>query len=153
MDVKAQGESIVANNKEYREGQVLGDQLQLMRSAMNNPNYKKNIAGSSEGWAMSLPFGVGKVAQHLYSKEDQEAFGNVNTAFGDIQSTFAARFKGAYSGKVDKLVKNLKPDASDTWAVQNGKVVGRPVDVLIEPGGTMYISDDRAGAIYRVSRT
>lgn len=31
--------------------------------------------------------------------------------------------------------------------------IGRPAGVLIEPGGVMYISDDRAGAIYRIART
>ena len=37
----------------------------------------------------------------------------------------------------------------------NGKasVIGRPVDILAEPGGSLYISDDRAGAIYRIVRT
>lgn len=29
--------------------------------------------------------------------------------------------------------------------------IGRPVGVLAEPGGAVYISDDRAGAIYRVA--
>lgn len=29
--------------------------------------------------------------------------------------------------------------------------IGRPVDVMIEPGGVMYVSDDRAGAIYKVT--
>lgn len=32
------------------------------------------------------------------------------------------------------------------------QIIGRPVDILIEPGGTLYVSDDRAGAIYRVFR-
>ncbi len=31
--------------------------------------------------------------------------------------------------------------------------IGRPVAVMAEPGGTVYISDDRAGAIYEVSLT
>jgi glucose/arabinose dehydrogenase len=29
--------------------------------------------------------------------------------------------------------------------------IGRPVDVRLEPGGIMYLSDDKAGAIYKVS--
>lgn len=29
--------------------------------------------------------------------------------------------------------------------------IGRPVGVMAEPGGVVYVSDDRAGAIYRVS--
>jgi glucose/arabinose dehydrogenase len=31
--------------------------------------------------------------------------------------------------------------------------LGRPVGLLAEPGGVVYVSDDRAGAIYRVART
>lgn len=31
--------------------------------------------------------------------------------------------------------------------------IGRPVDVRIEPGGTVYITDDRAGAVYKIQRT
>ncbi len=30
--------------------------------------------------------------------------------------------------------------------------LGRPVDLLIQPGGTLYISDDKAGLIYRLHR-
>lgn len=40
-----------------------------------------------------------------------------------------------------------------TGFIRDGEVIGRPVDVLIEPGGTMYVSDDKAGAVYRVYRT
>lgn len=35
---------------------------------------------------------------------------------------------------------------------QNGTILGRPVDVLQGPDGAVYISDDYAGAIYRVSQ-
>lgn len=34
-----------------------------------------------------------------------------------------------------------------------GLIYGRPVDIILEPGGTMYVSDDRAGTILRISRT
>lgn len=36
---------------------------------------------------------------------------------------------------------------------RGSEVTGRPVDVLSEPGGTLYISDDKAGLIYRLTRT
>lgn len=36
---------------------------------------------------------------------------------------------------------------------KESEAIGRPVDVYIEPGGVMYISDDRAGAVYRIART
>lgn len=31
--------------------------------------------------------------------------------------------------------------------------LGRPVDVLIQPGGVMYVSDDKAGVVYKISYT
>jgi len=31
------------------------------------------------------------------------------------------------------------------------EAIGRPVDIMAEPGGTLYVSDDRAGAIYRIT--
>lgn len=34
-----------------------------------------------------------------------------------------------------------------------GDALGRPVAVLAEPGGVVYVSDDRAGAIYRITVT
>lgn len=36
------------------------------------------------------------------------------------------------------------------WLTKEGEVLGRPVDILILLSGTMFISDDRAGVIYRV---
>jgi glucose/arabinose dehydrogenase len=35
------------------------------------------------------------------------------------------------------------------WFKEN-EAVGRPVDILIKDGGIIYISDDKAGVIYRV---
>ena len=35
--------------------------------------------------------------------------------------------------------------------LQGGSALGRPVDIHIEPGGIMYITDDHAGVVYKVS--
>ena len=40
-----------------------------------------------------------------------------------------------------------------TGFMDGGEVLGRPVGLLVEPGGALYISDDRAGVIYKVART
>ena len=42
-------------------------------------------------------------------------------------------------------------DFAAGWLSDNGKVAGRPVDVLVGPDGALYISDDHAGAVYRVT--
>lgn len=50
--------------------------------------------------------------------------------------------KGNYEGTEDFI----------TGWLQGNNALGRPVDVLIQPGGTMYVSDDKAGVIYKVSK-
>jgi glucose/arabinose dehydrogenase len=37
-----------------------------------------------------------------------------------------------------------------TGWLQENEAIGRPVDILIKPGGIIYISDDKAGVIYKV---
>jgi len=34
--------------------------------------------------------------------------------------------------------------------LQDGHAWGRPVDVLVAPDGALLVSDDRAGAVYRI---
>jgi glucose/arabinose dehydrogenase len=33
----------------------------------------------------------------------------------------------------------------------NGSRWGRPVDAIAGPGGSLYVSDDTAGAVYRIT--
>jgi glucose/arabinose dehydrogenase len=37
------------------------------------------------------------------------------------------------------------------WLADNGHVGGRPVDVLVMPDGALLVSDDHAGAVYRIT--
>jgi len=37
------------------------------------------------------------------------------------------------------------------WMTEDGRRWGRPADVLVMPDGALLVSDDRAGAIYRIS--
>jgi glucose/arabinose dehydrogenase len=46
-------------------------------------------------------------------------------------------------------VKQYVPFARG-WLQPNGDVLGRPVDVEVWPDGSMLISDDKSGAVYRV---
>lgn len=43
-------------------------------------------------------------------------------------------------------------DFISEW-LEGSSALGRPVDILAQPGGVMYISDDHAGVIYRVAYT
>ncbi|MDO8435683.1 MAG: PQQ-dependent sugar dehydrogenase, partial [bacterium] len=37
------------------------------------------------------------------------------------------------------------------WLTKNNRALGRPVDILIQDGDAMYVTDDQAGIIYRVT--
>lgn len=37
------------------------------------------------------------------------------------------------------------------WLDENGKTIGRPVDVQIAPDGALLVSDDKQGAVYRIT--
>lgn len=56
---------------------------------------------------------------------------------------------GTPNGETHDFVTGFLPNGS----TDTDDAIGRPVDVLLQPGGLMYLSDDRAGAIYRISLT
>lgn len=51
-------------------------------------------------------------------------------------------------------IENGKPAGAEVFAegwLQDGRAWGRPVDVLVMPDGSLLVSDDRAGVVYRIS--
>jgi len=51
-------------------------------------------------------------------------------------------------------MKNNQPVSSEVFAsgwLKNGKVTGRPVDLLVMPDGALLVSDDDANVVYRIS--
>ena len=49
------------------------------------------------------------------------------------------------------LYSDRVPGARSLRLGENGKEWGRPVDVLELPDGSLLVSDDKAGAVYRIS--
>ena len=54
-------------------------------------------------------------------------------------------------GKLDDKGNYLGLEDFITGWLTGGGVLGRPVDILVFPGGNAYISDDKAGVIYKIS--
>jgi glucose/arabinose dehydrogenase len=54
---------------------------------------------------------------------------------------------------VDDQGKVVRQEAFAEGWLQNGRAWGRPVDVLVAPDGSLLVSDDMAGAIYRIRYT
>ncbi|MBI3035463.1 PQQ-dependent sugar dehydrogenase [Candidatus Woesearchaeota archaeon] len=51
--------------------------------------------------------------------------------------------------RIDLETKQIH-DFATGWLTKEGKVLGRPVDIIFGKEGVMYASDDNAGVIYRV---
>ena len=50
---------------------------------------------------------------------------------------------------IDTKTKEVK-DFATGWLTESNKVLGRPVDIIFDEEGMMYVSDDNAGVIYRI---
>ena len=62
------------------------------------------------------------------------------------------RFKLDAHGNYEGMDSTGSPQGEDFisgW-LDGDRALGRPVDILVQPGGVMYISDDKAGVIYKV---
>lgn len=53
----------------------------------------------------------------------------------------------------DQFMTDFATGFLPVGSTKTSDAIGRPVAILTEPGGVAYISDDRAGAIYRVALT
>lgn len=53
--------------------------------------------------------------------------------------------------KLDETGKYLGEEDFISGWLKDGNALGRPADIMIQPGGVIYISDDKAGVIYKVT--
>jgi len=51
--------------------------------------------------------------------------------------------------RIDMDTKQVH-DFATGWLAEDNRVLGRPVDVIFDKDGVMYVSDDNAGVVYRV---
>lgn len=95
--------------------------------------------------ALGMRFYTGKVFPAVYSNQvfiAEHGSWNRSEPIGYRISLIKLDSAGRSSGRTDFATGWLQPD---------GKVLGRPVDVEILPDGSMLLSDDYSGAVYRIS--
>lgn len=81
----------------------------------------------------------------------------------DWQGDLLVAYHGSWNRSIPDGYKVVKIDVSGnttlgstdivTGFIQNEEVIGRPVDVIISKDGTLYISDDKSGIVYKVTRS
>jgi glucose/arabinose dehydrogenase len=116
-----------------------------------NKAYCQGTKGALFGYpAHTAPLGLAVVDSPLFLKDDQNSI--LTALHGSWNSTTPVGYK------VVKLVPEnsqlYKIDRSDDfitgWISDNGKVIGRPVDLAFDRTGQLFITDDKANLIYRV---
>ncbi len=68
---------------------------------------------------------------------------NSSTPVGYKVERLKINSKGEYIGKEDFITG---------WLTADGKKLGRPADIKALPGGTVYITDDMIGAVYKLTK-
>jgi glucose/arabinose dehydrogenase len=100
--------------------------LAFYTGQMFPPEYRGDLFVALHGsWNRSVPIGYGVVRVHLE--------------------------QGRPAGAPKTFVSGWREGNADALAPAGGRVWGRPVDVLVLPDGSLLISDDEGGRIYRVT--
>lgn len=82
----------------------------------------------------------------------------------DWQTDLLVAYRGSWNRSVPTGYKIARLDVEGNrisfqydfitgWLKPDGSVLGRPVDVIFDGAGALYISDDKANTIYRVTRS
>ncbi len=86
---------------------------------------------SEEGWPEDMWYDLIVAYHGSWNRSEPTGYKLVRIKLDD---------KGNYQGTEDFITG---------WLTKGG-ALGRPVDVLIQPGGTMFVTDDKAGVIYKI---
>jgi len=95
------------------------------------------------------PLGISFINSPLFSESEQ---GNILASFhGSWNSSIPVGYK-IVKLDVDGETVNSMEDFITGWITVDGKVLGRPVDLIFDGEGILYISDDKANLIYILTK-
>jgi len=99
--------------------------------------------------AHSAPLGLAFVPAN--SKWPKEYWGNLLIAYhGSWNRTQPTGYKVVRYAFNEQGTVNSEQDFITGWLTPDG-ALGRPVDISVKSDGTMYLSDDKAGVIYKIT--
>lgn len=86
------------------------------------------------------------------------AFNFGNNFPAEYEGNLFVAYHGSWNRKIPTGYKIVRIDIETKqvhdfaagWLAQSNKVLGRPVDIIFDKNGIMYVSDDFAGVIYRI---
>lgn len=101
--------------------------------------------------AHSAPLGIGFIPA---SGWPQDWIGDLIVAYhGSWNRTEPTGYKLVRLELNEQLEFVAEHPFVDGWLASNGQALGRPAGILLRTDGSMFVADDKAGLIYRVSYT
>ncbi len=116
------------------------------------PSFSKQaIASHVDIPAHSAPLGIAFIPEEGWPEEywysalvAYHGSWNRSTPTGYKVTRMKFDAEGVFTGEEDFITG---------WLTGDGETIGRPADILVLSGGTLYVSDDQAGKVYRLART
>jgi glucose/arabinose dehydrogenase len=113
---------------------------------------KRDFCQTTESATIELPAHSAPLGLAFIPNQDwpQQYQGNLIVAYhGSWNRTEPTGYKLARFVRNAEGVYEPATDFISGW-LDEGRAIGRPVDVVALPSGVMYISDDKAGVVYRL---
>jgi glucose/arabinose dehydrogenase len=126
-----------AFREEYERVKVLGDKLSEIDTLINWEAFRPIVKD------MYAPLGLAFYYGNSFPKE---YIGNLFVAY---HGSWNRRVPTGYKiVSIDMNTFTVK-DFATGW-LQDNNVLGRPVDIIVANDGSLFVSDDNAGKIYRI---
>lgn len=143
--------NLISEGKDYGWPYCYGKNLRDLKfSPGNNLDYCLNTQPSVYDYPAHIaPLGITFINSRLFSRQEQ---GDILSAFhGSWNSSVLVGYKVVKLTVADGRVTKME-DFITGWLKDNDDVLGRPVDLVFDKDGILYISDDKAGLIYILTR-
>lgn len=149
--------NLISEGKDYGWPYCFGKNI---RDLKFQPSQNLNYCASTEPTTFDYPahiapLGITFINSKLFAEADQ---GNLLSVFhGSWNSTVPVGYKIVKLTVEDNKVTKME-DFIGGWLKDSGDVLGRPVDLVFDPSassgqaGVLYISDDKAGLIYILTK-
>ncbi len=142
--------NILAENKNYGWPYCYGNKV--LDTKFDAKGEKRDFCQTTESATIELPAHSAPLGIVFIPNQDwpQQYQGNLIVAYhGSWNRTEPTGYKLARFVRNAEGVYESATDFVSGW-LDEGRSIGRPVDVVALPSGVMYISDDKAGVVYRL---
>lgn len=143
--------NIIKENGNYGWPYCYGNKILDSKFASDGSS---ETCANTEGTAFDYPahvapLGLAIIDSKMFPKEEQEYI--LSSFHGSWNRTSPIGYK-VVKLKVENGRAVESEDFITGWLTQDREVLGRPVDLIFGPNGELYISDDKAGLIYTLTK-